>query len=529
MINIVFIDLIKDEKELTEQIKNNKFFNYEIDEIKVDSRHINPNDIFVAVKGYMVDASKFIPDVMKAGAKIILCDSDCEYIPTDLSDDVLVLKSKNLKELLGRLLNKLYPNKPKHILGVTGTNGKTSVAELTKQCIGQLGISVASIGSLGVRYILSDGTEGEVKYKHSLTNPDLIEFHKYLSWLKTEKNVDYVITEATSQGMRNGRLDGVEFDTGAYTNITRDHIGDSPSLHKTFDDYFDCKMLLFKKYLKKDGYAIINADVPEFDKVLKVAEKEGQKIFDYGFNAKAIKIKDIKSTNYGQDITLELFGKEEFKVKLGIIGKVQAYNICCVVGSLIGLGFKDRLKEVDFMKIKSANGRGDLIAELKNGAKIFLDYPTTEDALRSTIITFKEYQSGRGSKGRVIILFGAGGDRDPLKRPRMGKIATDLADLAIITEDSPRTENPAKIRKDIMEGCDKSKAINIGNDKVGETIEGRARALKYAISILEEDDILITNKGHETYIEINGKEEDYPEREFIKKFVEERNKILDLL
>lgn len=522
---MLFIDLIKDEKELIEQIKNNKFYNCEIKELKIDSRIVSPNDIFIAVKGYKIDASDFIPNVIKAGVKIIICDNECVNIPI-VSDDILILLSKNIKELMGRLLNKLYPNKPKHILGVTGTNGKTSIAEITKQCIAQLGFNTASIGSLGVRYMMKNGTEGETKYKHSLTNPDLIDFHRYLSELKTEKNIDYVITEATSQGMRNGRIDGVELDVGAYTNITRDHIGDDPSLHKTFDDYFDCKMLLFKKYLKKNGYAVLNADVPEFEKVLKVVEKQGQKVLDYGFNAKAIKIKKAKSTNYGQDITLELFEKEEFKIKYGIIGKIQAYNICCVIGNLIGLGFKDRLKEIDFMKIKSANGRGDLIAELKNGAKIFMDYPTTEDALKNTITTFRDYQNDRGSKGRVIILFGAGGDRDPLKRPRMGKIATDLADLAIITEDSPRTESPAKVREDIISGCNKSKAINIGNDKPNETIEGRTRALKYAISILEKDDILITNKGHETYIEINGKDEHYPERELIKEFAEERNKTL---
>ncbi|MDD2840776.1 MAG: UDP-N-acetylmuramyl-tripeptide synthetase, partial [Rickettsiales bacterium] len=443
-----------------------------------------------------------------------------------LSNDILILQSKNIKELIGNLLNKLYPNKPKYILGVTGTNGKTSVAELTKQCIAQLGFNVASIGSLGVRYMLNDGTEGEKKYQHSLTNPDIIDFHKYLYELKTDKNIDYVVTEATSQGMRNGRIDGVELNVGAYTNITRDHIGDDPALHKNFDDYFDCKMLLFTKYLKKDGYAVLNADIPEFEKIAKIVEKEGQQILDYGFNAKAIKIKNIKSTNYGQDIILELFGKEELKIKLGIIGKIQAYNICCVVGNLIGLGLKDRLKEIDFMKIKSANGRGDLIAELKNGAKIFMDYPTTEDALRNTIKTFRDYQNDRGGKGRVIILFGAGGDKDPFKRPGMGKIATDLADLAIVTDDSPRTENSAKIRDDIMKGCDKSKAINIGNDKPNETIEGRTKALKYAISILVKDDILITNKGHETYIEINEKEEHYPERELIEKFTKERNKSL---
>lgn len=517
-------ELLKDEKELQGQVFDSKFYDYDIGEIKIDSRTVDVNDIFVAIKGFKVDASKFISGVAEAGVKIVLCDSKCESMPAILPENVLVLKSDNIKRLMGRLLNKLYPNKPEHIVAVTGTNGKTSVAELTKQCIAQLGFNSASIGSLGVKYIV-DGEEGKIKYKHSLTNPDLIEFHKYLSMLK-DKGVDYVITEATSQGMRNGRVEGVEFDVGGFTNITRDHIGKDITLHKDFEDYFQCKMMLYREFVKKGGYAVLNADIPEFERIAKIAKDEGQEILDYGFNAKAIKIKNIQATDYGQKIELEFFGKEAFEVRLGLIGKFQAYNICCVIGHLIALGFKDRLGEIDFMKVKSANGRGDLIAELKNGAKVFMDYPTTEDALRSTLNTFKEYQKDRGSNGRVIMLFGAGGDRDPKKRPGMGKIATDLADLAIITDDSPRTENPSKIREDIMKGCDASKAVNIGNTKPEETIEGRTRALKYAISILEKDDILVTNKGHETYIEINGVDEHYPERELIGQFVEERNKSL---
>jgi UDP-N-acetylmuramoyl-L-alanyl-D-glutamate--2,6-diaminopimelate ligase len=156
---------------------------------------------------------------------------------------------------------------------------------------------------------------------------------------------------------------------------------------------------------------------------------------------------------------------------------------------------------------------------LPNGAKVYMDYPHTADGLKNSIITFKKYQESTGSNGRVIILFGAGGDRDPLKRPIMGKLATDYADLAIVTEDSPRTENHAKIREEIMAGCDKSKAVNIGNDKPGETIEGRIRAVEYAMSILQENDILITNKGHERIIEANGIYHHYDEEQLLKSII----------
>lgn len=508
---------------LRQQITNEIFDDYEINEIKDSSEEIKAGDLFVAVKGLKVDASKFIPNAIKAGSKVILCEDTCQFIPRGVPSDILILKSSEIKEDLGKILSNFYPNKPEHIIGVTGTNGKTTVAELTRQCLHQLGCKAASIGSLGVIYNLN-GKEERFQYKHSLTNPALIEFHKYLSELKS-KGIEYIVTEATSQGMRNGRINGIQLDTGSFTNITHDHIGNDASLHKDFEDYFRCKMMLYTKYTKKGGYAVFNANIPQYNDIRNIALENELQIVDYGHNADFIQIKDIKATDYGQDIFLKL-SKEEIKIELGIIGKFQVHNICCVIGNLISLGFEDRIKELDFRKIHSATGRGDFIAELKNGAKIFIDYPTTEDALKNTIDTFREYQNDRGSDGRVIILFGAGGDRDPNKRPKMGKIATDLADLAIVTEDSPRTEAPSQIRNDIMKGCDPKKAISIGNDAPKETVEGRIRALRYAISILEKDDILITNKGHETYIEINGINESYPEKELIQKFVIEHNKDL---
>jgi UDP-N-acetylmuramyl-tripeptide synthetase len=494
-----------------------RFKDIKITGVELDSRLIEKNEIFFAIKGFKVDGAKFIPNVIKKGVKVIICE-ESSNIEQYKSEDILILKSDNIKKVLGKILKKLYPNEIK-IVGVTGTNGKTTVAEVSRQAIAQLGFNTGTIGSLGVTYRVGE-KEFHIAYEHDLTNPSLVDFYKYKSILNS-KGVKYLIIEATSQGMRNGRLENVKLEAGIFTNITQDHIGDSPELHKDMADYFNWKTFLFRNLVKKSGYAIINADIPEFKILKAIAEKSEQKILDYGFNAKEIKITKIEPNTTGQVVEIEFFGKTTLKLETNFIGKFQASNIACIIGILIALGFKNRLREIDFTKLRAPKGRAELMGVLPNGAKVYMDYPTTEDALRNCIATFKDYQKAIKG-GRVIILFGAGGDRDMIKRPKMGKVATDLADLAIITEDSPRTENPAKIREDIMAGCDKSKAVNIGNNKEGETIEGRTRAVKYAMSILEKNDILVTNKGHERHITIGYEDIHYDEEKLLKKLILEQ-------
>jgi len=494
-----------------------KFKDFKISGAELDSRVVEKNEIFFALKGFKLDGAKFIPDVIKKGVKVIVCDKDSN-IKEYQSDNVLILQTEDSRKLLGEVLKKLYPHNIK-IVGVTGTNGKTTVTEVSRQAITQLGINAGSIGSLGVTYTIH-GEDFHIPYEHDLTNPSLVDFYKYLTILNS-KGVEYVITEATSQGMRSRRLEGLEFESGAFTNITRDHIGDKPELHKNKEDYFNWKMFLFKNIVKKNGYAIINTDIPEFNQIKEIINNTGQKLLDYGFKAKEIKIKSRKPNSTGQTIKLEFSNKETLTLKTKFIGKFQASNIACIVGILISLGFKNRLKEIDFEKLSAPKGRAELMGILPNDARVYMDYPTTADALKNSIITFKDYQKAING-GRVIILYGAGGDRDPLKRPKMGKVSTDYADLAIITEDSPRTENPAKIREDIMAGCDKSKAVNIGNEKQGETIEGRTRAVKYAIDILEKNDILITNKGHERHITIGSEDVHYDEEKLLKNLIKKK-------
>ena len=514
-------DLLKGEARLLDNAGVDRFLDVEIKEIKNDSRAVESGDLFFAVKGYKVDGAKFIPNVIAKGVKVIICHKDSEVGEYD-SDKVLVLRTDEQKELLGRMLNRMYPDLPEHIVAVTGTNGKTTVAELARQAFALCGENAASIGSLGVTYVV-DGVEKKIVYKHDLTNPDLVELYKYLDFLK-KAGVNYVSMEASSQGMRNGRMEGLVLDAGAFTNITRDHIGDDGILHPDEEDYFQWKMFLFRGLVRKGGYAVLNADVPKYEMVRKVAEESGKKVLSYGYVGENIKIVKAVPSMAGQDVELLVNGNK-LSFKTSLIGKFQVGNLCAVIGFLISLGFEGKIKNLDFEKLSAPKGRAELMGALPNGAKIYMDYPTTEDALKNSIVTFKEYQKAVGG-GRVIILFGAGGDKDPTKRPKMGKVATDYADLAIVTEDSPRTENPAKIRDDIMAGCDKDKAVNIGNDKEGETIEGRTRAVEYAMSILEDNDILITNKGHERFIEVNGKDEPYDEEGLLKNWIKKKGGVV---
>jgi len=507
-------DLLKGENDILNKKDVKNFLNLEIGNIVNNSTEVKEGDLFIATKGFIVDAAKFIPDVIKKGVKVIICDNKSD-IPSYNKSEVLIIKSKNQKALLGRILNKKYPNLPKHLIGITGTNGKTTVASLTRQLISQLNINVASIGSLGVAYVVN-GKEKHIEYKHDLTNPDLIELYKYLDLLKRE-GVDYAVMETSSQGMRNGRLEGLTFDIGIFTNITRDHIGNSPALHPDEEDYFQWKMYLFRKLVKKNGYAIINADVPEYKRVKLIALRNNKKILSYGFRNSDIQIKEIKMHKLGQEAEIKI-GKDILRLETKLIGDFQIGNIATAIGILIGLGFKKQISKLNFKKLKSPKGRADLMGKLPNGAKVYMDYPTTANALQNIIETFKKYQKAVNG-GRVIILFGAGGDRDPAKRPEMGKVATDFADLAIITEDSPRTENPSNIRSDIIKGCNPNKVVNIGNEKDYETVEGRTRAVEYAISILQENDILVTNKGHEKHILINGVDAHYDEEELLKKLI----------
>ena len=311
--------------------------------------------------------------------------------------------------------------------------------------------------------------------------------------------------EASSIGLEQQRILGINFCSGAFSNFTVDHL----DYHKTLENYFESKMLLFKKYLNSKQTAILNSDIPEFEEIRKICADRNLNIIDYGKNAKSLKINKISENDLDQEIEFSYEGRNyNFSTKAS--GEFQIYNIMCALGNILGKYHlnHDELTNLvaSFKDLKSATGRMDLVATLENNARIFIDFAHTPDALLN-ILKF----SKKIAKKRVIILFGCGGNRDKTKRPQMGKIASNLADLVIVTDDNPRLEDDKIIRAEILQACDMTKTIEIS---------GRKEAISKAISMLESDDILVlAGKGHEKYQIIGENKQEFDEESIVKNAV----------
>lgn len=485
--------------------ENNNFnitnLDLEISSIEIDSRKVQENSIFFALKGKETNGTKFIDSAIQKGAKVIICS--LEENPKNTSE-ITLIKVNNPHDLLVFILQRFYPKLPKNIIAITGTNGKTSVAEFCRQILENLGKKAATIGTLGVN--VSDLKIKDKIIKSSLTTPDLISFYKNLSILK-EHNIDFVIIEASSIGLEQGRIDGIKIKAGVFTNFTQDHL----DYHGNMDQYFASKMILFNKILPKSAPVIINSDSQKFSDIKKICQKNELRIISYGKSKSNFHITSSKEQGNFREISLCINSRKEINFKLSLLENFQAVNIICalsVVSSYLELD-EDKIEEItkDLINLTSVSGRMQKVATLKNNAKIYIDFAHTPDALENLLKIAKKYTSAR-----VIVVFGCGGDRDNRKRPLMGKIAANLSDLAIVTDDNPRTQKASLIRKEIIAGItNKTKIIEI---------EGRKEAIHKAILSLEKDDILIiAGKGHEKY-QIVGKENiPFDEEKIIQEFI----------
>ena len=379
--------------KLIENFKNeleiSNFKDIEFSSIQSDSRLVKNNDIFFALDGRTRKGLDFVNKAIENGAKVIVCDKNENY----KNDNLVVIKVNNPLQFLGKCLNVFYPNKPKHIIGITGTSGKTSVAEFTRQAIQKLGIDSASIGTLGINF------ENSHLKKDALTMPELVELHEKLDYLKKVKNIDYVAMEFTSQGMDQGRSEGVDVEIGVFNNISPEHL----DYHKTMEDYFDKKMILFKDILKDGSPVVLNADVPEFNKIKDICNKKHHKILSYGFNGD-LKIKKITPTLKGQTIDFKYLGKD-YTLNTPFIGKFQVMNLLATLCILIQLGIeKDINKLIKILEnVKNAEGRMEYVASKKNGASIYIDYAHKPDALRQVLETMREHIS-HDKEARIVVL-----------------------------------------------------------------------------------------------------------------------------
>lgn len=436
----------------------------EVESVTADSRRVKPGFLFVAIAGAKANGAHFARQAVSAGAIAVAA----EQRPAALSDAVAFIRVNNPRRTLALAAAKLFPCQPETIAAVTGTSGKTSVAAFTRQIWTTLGYQSASIGTIGVV-----SPKGE--HHGSLTTPDPIELHRTLDQLAGE-GVTHLALEASSHGLDQHRLDGVRIVAGAFTNLSRDHL----DYHPTIEAYLAAKLHLFEDLIVAGGTAVIGVDDCYAGQVIDIAKKRGLKIIAVGEHGADIKLFSASIDGFAQMITVAHDGRT-YRVRLPLVGAFQVQNAGIAAGLAIATGAEPARVFAALEKLTGAKGRLEL-AGTRNGAPIFVDYAHKPDALKKALESLRPY-----ARGKLVVVFGAGGDRDTGKRPIMGRIAAENADRVIVTDDNPRSENPAAIRAAIL--ADAPGAAEISD---------RAEAIRKAIAELEAGDaLLIAGKGHE--------------------------------
>lgn len=476
-----------------EGLKAKGDLNIDVTNISHDSRKIKEGGMFVAIKGFETDGHKYIKSAIENGAKVILIEEGATVKKDDIKEDVTIIMAPNTRIALAKVACNFYnnPSSKFNLIGITGTKGKTTTTFMVKSILEKHGQKVGLIGTIA-NYI-GDENLGE----STRTTPESLELQELFSKMVEEK-VDTVIMEVSSQSLKLHRVDGCNFNIGVFTNFSEDHISEKE--HPNMEDYFNSKLKLFD--MCKTGF--INADDFHVAKVKKLAKNCD--IQTYGIdNSANLLAKDITVTNSSVDFKVKIGVRNE-RIKVGIPGRFSVYNSLAAIAIASKFGVSaDEIREA-LLDIK-VPGRSELVPNKKD-LTIMIDYAHSPESLQNILSAVKSY-----TRGRVISVFGCGGDRDPGKRPQMGEISGNIADFTIITSDNPRTEDPEKIVRQIEEGTKKTKGKYIA-------IVDRIEAIKHAIDIANKDDIIVlAGKGHETYQEINGEKHHFDEREIINKII----------
>ena len=464
--------------------------------ITFNSKLVKKNFIFFAIKGNKIDGNKFIKEAIKNGAKIIVT----QKIKEKLDKDILYIYDSNPRKLLAEVSSKLNKEKPNNLIAVTGTNGKSSIANFYYQILKLNKKKVASIGTLGIY-----GVNFRRKFYNTTFDP--VELNKFLSLLKIKK-INNVILEASSHGLKQHRLDGLKFSTGIFTNLSRDHL----DYHKTFKDYFYSKLILFKKLMKKKSNIIYENDSNISKKLENISSSKGLKSLSIGYNNSDLKIVSHKFINCEQKVKF-LINNNFYIFSTKLIGKIQIKNILMAILAAYksNLSLKKIIKSLS--KLRPVPGRMEKIGNIKNNSIVILDYAHSPDALEICLKNIAEQFKLR----KIILVFGCGGERDKPKRKIMGKIANKYCNKIYLTDDNPRSENPNNIRKDIK--------VNILKNKLFE-IPSRELAIKKAISNIKSDEIVVVaGRGHEIYQEYKTKKY-FSDRECIIKSINKKNNFL---
>jgi UDP-N-acetylmuramoyl-L-alanyl-D-glutamate--2,6-diaminopimelate ligase len=434
--------------------------------ISADSRAIKPGDLFVAMSGAKEDGLRFVDHALAAGAMAVMAERPPA---TALPPGVAFVKVANARRALALAAAKFFPRQPQTIVAVTGTSGKTSVAAFTRQIWTALGAPAASIGTVG---LISPTRE----VYGSLTTPEPVALHRSLATLADE-GVTHLAMEASSHGLDQYRLDGVRVAAGGFTNLSHDHL----DYHPTLEAYLGAKLRLFTELIPPGGAAVIAADHESAQAVAAAAGRRGLRLVTVGRRGAGIRLLDSDIDGFAQVLTLTHAGRP-YRVRLPLPGVFQVENALVAAGLAIATGSEPAATFAALAQLKGAKGRLELVGE-NNGASIFVDYAHKPDALAKTLEALRPYAAAR-----LIVVFGCGGDRDIGKRPMMGAIAARLADRVVVTDDNPRSEDPAAIRAAILQAA--PGAIEIGD---------RREAIRASIADLRRGDVLlIAGKGHET-------------------------------
>jgi UDP-N-acetylmuramoyl-L-alanyl-D-glutamate--2,6-diaminopimelate ligase len=429
----------------------------------IDHRKVARGTVFGAFRGSRFNGEDFIGDAVAAGAVAIVARPEATVI------GAIHIADAEPRRAFARLAAKYFTPFPETVVAVTGTNGKTSTAELTRQLWRMAGFHAASIGTLGV-------TTADDQVSTGLTTPDIVTFLSNMAGLARE-GVTHAAFEASSHGLSQYRTEGLPVRAGAFTNLSRDHL----DYHGTMEAYLEAKLRLFTEVVDEDGAAVVWMDDDASARVAELAAERGLKLITVGAKGETLKLVKREPTQLGQTLTVEAEGKAHI-IKLPLIGAYQAANALTAAGLALASGGALGATLDNLARVQPVRGRLERAAISKTGAPIYVDYAHTPDGLRAAIEALRPHAAGR-----LIVMFGAGGDRDTGKRPEMGAVAVQLSDHVIVTDDNPRSEDAAAIRRDVLAGAP-------GATEIG----GRREAISAAIGEAKAGDIvLLAGKGHE--------------------------------
>ena len=471
-------------------------FDFDVKGLSLDSRKIFEGYIFFSIKGSKTDGRKYVKQAIDNGAKLVIAESKYQ---NDYNGIDKILFVECIRKVMADISCAFYknPSKKMKIVGITGTNGKTTISYIIKSIVESAGYSCGLIGT--INYI----TGKENVESAGLTTPDSIQLNRLLAEM-VENGMDYCVMEVSSIALTNYRVHNVYFDSALFTNLTSEHM----DLHNNMEEYFKAKKILFDN-LSKENLAISNSDDLYGERILSKC-KGIKKLYSINANSD-LKAENIRIKLDGLKFNVR-YNNKNYSVESTLTGRFNIYNILAAIQFGIEKGIEIQTILESIKSFQAAKGRFNRTL-LPNRACAIVDYSHTSDSLKNAIEAAVEVRNSDGKNGRVITIFGCGGDRDKTKRPVMGKIATDLSDIVIITSDNPRTENPNEIIKDILVGI---------KGKSNYRIEvNREEAIRRGIEISHEGDIiLVCGKGHETYQEVNGVKSHFDDQEIIMQNIE---------